>query len=122
MVYSMLMFTPTLPRRTLLCLLVFAAGCAVLEQANSEGWNSAPTHKPLPPYYLVSDDVQGVCARTYPPGFVMNGCFRRDYASALCLITTGQNPPAWLRAHEEKHCAGFDHPAPIAIPFIAFWR
>lgn len=93
------------------------SGCASLE---GEGWNPVAAHKALPPYYLVSDDVEASCG--FYNGLLTHGCARRDYASGLCFITTGPNPPQWLRVHEERHCAGFSHNAPTVIPYIAFRR
>lgn len=110
----------SLLRRALLTALVLLSGCAVLEY-EAEGWEARPSHKPLTPYYIVSDDVASACG-IYGAGLLTHGCARRDYASGLCIITTGPNPPEWLLVHERRHCAGFNHAAPIAFPFIAYRR
>ena len=109
----------TLLRRLLLTALVVASGCAALQQ-EADGWYSQPTHKPLPAVYREVDDVGARCG--YYAGLATQGCAWRDYSTGLCFIFTAPNPPAWLKAHEEKHCAGYEHAAPRAMPVIAYRR
>lgn len=92
------------------------SGCAAL-QPDPAGWYAEPTHKPLPPVYREKsqEELRRLCGGGY------SGCAWSDYSTGLCWIFTEPNPPAWLRAHEEKHCAGFDHAPWGRQIVVTFW-
>lgn len=106
---------PIVRRRLLLTALVAAslaslAGCAAFDAA--EDWYPIPRHKPLPVHHITVP--QGELAETcgWRPAFgqYIYGCALRVPEANVCVIYTGPNPAPWQLAHEEKHCAGYDHP------------
>jgi hypothetical protein len=85
--------------------LFLLASCAT----NGDGWETKPSHSPLPAYFVDVDGVtlQKVCGPR--ANWTYNGCAFRDYARNRCTIYTEPNAPAWLATHELAHCAGLDH-------------
>lgn len=80
-------------------------GCATLVH---DDWQPQPVHPALAPYHIeISEtDLARVCGK---PGLRVYGCAMRVVDARVCFIYTPPQPPAWLMAHEHKHCAGWDH-------------
>ena len=83
-------------------------GCAALVE---DDWQGRATHPALPPYHLVvSDaDMENACG-AHPWAYVF-GCALRLPAEHVCLIYTRPKAAAWILAHEQRHCDGWDHAA-----------
>lgn len=81
-------------------------GCTALVEND---WHERATHPALRPYHLVvSDaDMERACG-VHRRGYVF-GCALRIPADNLCLIYTRPQPAAWILAHEQWHCDGWDH-------------
>lgn len=95
--------------RLILCACALVASCAT----NIEGWKDAPTHTPLAPLFVTVDgaSLQAICIgldrrARYATYF---GCVERDYANNVCVVYTEADPPAFIRDHELRHCAGYSH-------------
>lgn len=106
--------SPTVRRRVLLAVLLAGAalslgGCAALEA--SEGWERAPRHKALPVHYIYVEgkDLAPNCGWPRLSNFTLHACSKRVPEADVCLIFTEPNPPQWIKSHEEKHCAGYEH-------------
>lgn len=82
------------------------AGCASMGYE----WRQAHPPAPKPWRYVVVPDVDRFC-RGLPMASVkperIMGC--ATWRADGCTIYTGPNPPAWVLAHEEKHCEGSTH-------------
>lgn len=86
-------------------------GCAAPGEFEPQmGWEATPSHKPLPPiyFYTTASTIQAACGNRSTT-WVYHGCAIRTPSANECLILVEPNPPQWLREHEEKHCAGYDH-------------
>jgi hypothetical protein len=83
-----------------------ASGCAALVQ---DDWHAQANHPALPPRHIevASADLARVCGQ--PAGMIVYGCAIRVFEPRLCLVYTPPNSPAWVMAHELRHCAGWDH-------------
>ena len=86
-------------------LLLLLTACAT----NDAGWETKPSHVPLPAVFLDVDGVtlQKVCGPR--ANWTYNGCAFRDYSRNVCRIYVEPGAPKWLATHEALHCAGFDH-------------
>lgn len=87
-------------------LLALLSACAT----NDAGWETKPSHAPLPAYFVDVDGVtlQRICGPR--ANWTYNGCAFRNYTTGRCTIYTEPNAPQWLATHELAHCAGLDHP------------
>lgn len=114
---------PLTLRRAFLVALVLAAAAPLISKGAYEEWHPEPTHAPLPPfYYQVSAELlQAICRFSVPHGWVAHSCVERSYHEGRCIIYVDHDMPKWLKEHEEKHCAGYDHkpltegPAPFVF-------
>jgi hypothetical protein len=90
-----------------LLLLALLTACAV---PNDAGWETQPSHAPLPAYFIDTDgaSLQKICGPR--ANFTFHGCAFRNYAAGKCFVYVESGAPEWLAAHENLHCAGFDHP------------
>lgn len=94
-------------KRLLLSSLVAITGLNVA-CANVDGWETKPSHAPLPAEFVEASPQQVAAACRRPMGAVF-GCALRDYADDVCLIFADPHPPRWIADHERKHCLGYDH-------------
>jgi len=90
--------------RILIALPLLIAGCAT----NDAGWETRPSHAPLPAYFVDSEPAQIRAACPRIPNVI--GCAVRHYDLGKCFIYVEASTPHWLATHELEHCAGFDHP------------
>lgn len=91
----------------LLVLVAFALdGCASLDYA----WERTRAPSPQPWTYLYPADVDLACRKAgsnTAGNLRILGCATSTRTG--CTIYLPSHPPAFLVAHKQKHCAGFDH-------------
>jgi hypothetical protein len=86
----------------------FLGGCAGI--APDEGWRR--THSPLPAKLVPmrGAELQLLCRTSDGARHqVYYGCVIRDYNAGHCEMFMEPDPPAWLLAHEMRHCDGWSH-------------
>ena len=81
-------------------------GCAAL---SGNDWEGRATHAALRPYHIVISDADMEHACGADRLRYVFGCALRIPAERICLIYTRPQPAAWILAHEQRHCDGWDH-------------
>jgi len=69
-------------------------------------WTGAPPRQPVY-VYLTTEQMERTCAG-YGTGHVAACAVVKD--ANQCVIFLPFNAPPDIKAHEEKHCQGYDHP------------
>ncbi len=89
--------------------LMVTAGCASYA-GPAYTWRTVRAPAPLPWFYVRVADVHRTCLEagaSAQAGERINAC--AQWHATHCMIYLPHHAPAWLVAHEERHCNGEEH-------------
>ena len=83
------------------------SGCAGIEAGDQSDWNAQASHPPLRSFRveIEATKLSAACNETR----ALLGCAVRLTSDRVCIIYTAPKAAAWVLAHEQRHCEGWDH-------------
>lgn len=100
-----------LKRAFLLSLVLYCGSLIASDYYAGYEWVRSARPPLVPQWHAVgSQDVQANCRHGRNAWF--NACSVYDLRGGICHVYASQSEmdsPAWLRWHEQLHCAGWDH-------------